>query len=524
MTLLDRRTFLARGAVGMLSAAAVERLVARSSLAALAADSAYGYGPIQPTPDQHGRLILALPAGFSYVTFGEIGSTMSDGNPTPLALDGMAAFPGPGGTVRLIRNHEDRNPPGAGSVGGSPAAKYDTSVGGGTTTLDFDQGSRELVQDFISLNGTTVNCAGGFGLGRRSWLTGEETVGGPGNLDPAKQFARRHGYLFEVPLDRGPNELEQGVPLRAAGRFSHEAASTDQRTGIVYETEDPGSGRGAGFYRFIPEDPQDLTAGGRLQILGIQGKPRYDAREGQTVGRKLPVRWIDIPEPDPEYVDDDDPRGTFRQGRRLGATLFNRLEGCWYDGDDGSTYFVSTSGGDEKNGDLNDDGYREGFGQVWEYRPRSRSGGLLILHYESPGHEAMDSPDNMTVTPGGGLLLAEDDASDSDGEHVNRLVGITPAGESFVFARNERDTELAGVCFSPDGATAFVNLYGDSTGTPADHAGKGMTCAITGPWGTARSRTAAAASPRPFTTSSRAVHRAVTGNRRSAASLSWRWS
>jgi secreted PhoX family phosphatase len=107
----------------------------------------------------------------------------------------------------------------------------------------------------------------------------------------------------------------------------------------------------------------------------------------------------------------------------------------------------------------------------------------LILHYESPGGEALDSPDNMTVTPGGGLLLAEDDASDSDGEHVNRLVGITPSGESFVFARNERDTELAGICFSPDGATAFVNLYGDSTGTPAAHAGKGMTCAITGPWG-----------------------------------------
>ena len=65
------------------------------------------------------------------------------------------------------------------------------------------------------------------------------------------------------------------------------------------------------------------------------------------------MRWIDIPEPDPEYVNDDDPRGTFNQGRRLGATLFNRLEGCWYDEDDGSTYFVSTSGGDVKNGDVN---------------------------------------------------------------------------------------------------------------------------------------------------------------------------
>ena len=478
MTLLDRRTFLARGAAGMLTAVAVDRLAARSALAATAA-TAYGYGPIQPMPDQNGVDVLALPAGFSYVTFGAIGSPMSDGNVTPLALDGMAAFPGPGGTVRLIRNHEDRNVAGLGSVGGDPAAKYDARAGGGTSTLDYDPGARALVRDFISLNGTTINCAGGFGLGQRSWLSGEETIAGQ-----SRGFEQRHGYLFEVPLDRGPDELEKGVPLRAAGRFSHEAASTDQRTGIVYETEDPGSGRGAGFYRYLPDDPRNLAAGGRLQILGIQDMPGFDAREGQTVGRKLSVRWIDIPQPDPEYVNEDDPNGTFRQGCARGAALFNRLEGCWYDAATGSTYFVSTSGGDAKNDDVNSDGYREGYGQVWEYRPRGRSGGLLILHYESPGGEALDSPDNMTVTPAGGLLLAEDDASDSDGEHINRLVGITATGESFIFARNAlSESELAGVCFSPDGETLFVNLYGDSTGTPADHAGEGMTCAITGPWG-----------------------------------------
>jgi uncharacterized protein len=495
MVLLDRRTFLARGAAGMLSVAAVERLAARSALGARRSDTAFGYGPPQPMPDQRGIGVLALPAGFSYVTFGYIGSTMSDGNVTPLALDGMAAFPGPGGTVRLIRNHEDRNPPDAGSVGGDPAAKYDPSGGGGTSTLDYNPVTRALVRDFISLNGTIVNCAGGFGLDHRSWLTGEESIAGPANASASRQFDERHGYLFEVPLDRGPDELEPGVPLRAAGRFSHEAAATDQRTGIVYQTEDPGSGRGAGFYRYIPQDPGDLAAGGRLQILGIQDMPQYDAREGQRVGRKLPVRWIDIPEPDPEYVNDDDPRGTFRQGRRFGATLFNRLEGCWYDEGDGSTYFVSTSGGDEKSGDVNSDGFREGFGQVWEFRPRGRSGGLLILHYESLGGEALDSPDNMTVTPVGGLLLAEDDASSgysAEDTHptapgitdVNRLVGITRAGESFEFAVNTfSDSEMAGVCFSPDGKTLFVNIFGASEGTPAEHMGKGMTCAITGPWG-----------------------------------------
>ena len=36
-----------------------------------------------------------------------------------------------------------------------------------------------------------------------------------------------------------------------------------------------------------------------------------------------------------------------------------------------ASFFVSTSGGDRKNGDVNPDGYREGYGQVWEYRPRA---------------------------------------------------------------------------------------------------------------------------------------------------------
>ena len=120
-----------------------------------------------------------------------------------------------------------------------------------------------------------------------------------------------------------------------------------------------------------------------------------------------------------------------------------------------------------------------------------RSGGVLILQYESPGAQALDSPDNLTVTPRGGLVLCEDDASgDSDTDplapgitEVNRLIGLTPEGGAFVFAVNTwSDTELAGACFSPDGSTLFVNLYGASEGTPAEHADAGMTCAITGPW------------------------------------------
>jgi secreted PhoX family phosphatase len=471
---MDRRAFLARTAAvaggAVAGTEALARLANRAALADLRAGGG-GYGPLTPMPDQNGRVVLALPDGFSYVTFGDIGSPLSDGTPTPLALDGMAAFKGPRGTVRLIRNHEDRNVPPAGSLPAGPGA-YDPRAGGGTTTLDYDPRRRRLVRSFISLDGTTVNCAGGFGLHGRSWLTGEETVAGPAN-----GFAEPHGYLFEVPLDRDAGDSPHSRPLREMGRFAHEAAATD-RSGVVYETEDPGSGRGAGFYRFLPRDKHRLSRGGELQILGIRGRPEYDAREGQEPGRALPVRWIEIPDPDPEYVDINDPRGTFDQGWARGAAKFNRLEGCWYSDD--SVFFVSTSGGDAKSGDLNPDGFSEGYGQVWEYRIRRRE---LILHYESPGGEVMDSPDNLTVTPRGGLMVCEDDASSADGESSNRVIGISPGGSAFAFAENVlSESELAGVCFSPDGDTMFVNLYGDSTGTPADHAGEGTTCAITGPW------------------------------------------
>ena len=81
-------------------------------------------------------------------------------------------------------------------------------------------------------------------------------MAGPDAASASARFAKHHGYLFQTPVDRGPNALEPGVPIRAAGRFCHEAAAVDQRTGIVYETEDPGSGFGAGFYRYTPQEPE----------------------------------------------------------------------------------------------------------------------------------------------------------------------------------------------------------------------------------------------------------------------------
>ena len=67
-----------------------------------------------------------------------------------------------------------------------------------------------------------------------------------------------------------------------------------------------------------------------------------------------------------------------------------------------TTFFVSTSGAGNA-----------GYGQVWEYVPGMTpdQGGELYLRFESPGQDVLDSPDNLNVTPRGGILLCEDDAS-----------------------------------------------------------------------------------------------------------------
>ena len=136
-------------------------------------------------------------------------------------------------------------------------------------------------------------------------------------------------------------------------------------------------------------------------------------------------------------------------------------------------YFVSASGGNAARG------------QLWQFIPRITGGGTLVLVFESPNSSVLDSPDNLCVTPAGGILFCEDDASGDSDTHplapgitdINRLVGMGRSGEPFEFAVNIfNDSEFAGACYSPDGEILFVNIQGGNS------IGSGMTCAITGPW------------------------------------------
>jgi secreted PhoX family phosphatase len=477
MSSIDRRSFLSRGAAAAGTAALSTTLFQTFDKAASAAPPAPthpgrkgrkgrkgdgGYGALSRVADQNGDEVLALPDGFEYVTFSKFGDTMSDGTPVPRAHDGMGAFNGRGHTTLLIRNHEVRTAPGTvpGSAQAPPEVKYDELGVGGNTTLIFDTRRGELVRDFVSFAGSIVNCAGGIAYRDAGWITSEETVAGPN-----QGWTKTHGYNFLVRTTaRGP---EPSPALTAMGRFAHEAVATDPRTGIVYQTEDDGND--SGFYRFRPRDRRDLTEGGRLEQLAIRGQPAVSLITGQDVGRKLRVEWVSIDDADPDLEGGATPVAL--QGIAKGAALFNRLEGIWYDRHSGGFFFNSTSGGDAA------------LGQVWHYSPRREE---LTLFFESPGGSVLDSPDNLLVTPRGGVLLCEDDASGADNdthplapgvENVNRLIAINREGEAFEFAVNcLNDSEFAGATFSPQGDVLFVNVFGD--GNP----GSAMTCAITGPW------------------------------------------
>jgi secreted PhoX family phosphatase len=124
---------------------------------------------------------------------------------------------------------------------------------------------------------------------------------------------------------------------------------------------------------------------------------------------------------------------------------------------------ASTSGGPQR-------------GQVFAYSPRQNT---LTLIFHSPGPEVLDSPDNICVSPRGGIILCE------DGSGREYLHGLTADGRIFPFAENDvvlngerglfgdfSGSEWCGATFEPkNGNWLFVNIQSP-----------GITFAITGPF------------------------------------------
>ncbi|MGK6308974.1 PhoX family protein [Variovorax sp. DT-64] len=499
MSFPSRRGFL-RGSTSVAALSFIgtlQALQARNVDAAIAGDGASGstglvaspYGPVAPVLDEAtGLPLLQLPEGFAYRSYGWTGDLMRNGQPCPGNHDGMAVIAsyGRGSSVDvvLVRNHErgqSTTPIHAPAMYDAVASSVDGRfAGGGTTNLRFK--GRQWIGMEPSLGGTLTNCAGGptpWG----TWLSCEETGS---NLEP--QGGKKHGYVFEV---RANAAETTGKPIVAMGRFSHEAVAVDPKTRFAYLTED--SRNKSGFYRFVPADasgrPGSYEAGGRLQMAKVVGRPNADLNVAST-GDTHRLEWVDIADPDanpvaialPGFAGTTAVAGPFAQGWAQGGLRMARGEGIWYH--EGKLFIVDTATGVNAAGAGGN-----GEGAVWEY---DLATGLLKAVFVSLDAVAANNPDNITISPRGGVLLCEDGGGVDEGHgRVERLVGLTRDGASFVFARHNvvlgadqiasagktvapgdyRGSEFCGACFDPAGKVLFVNVQSP-----------GITFAIWGPW------------------------------------------
>ena len=400
--------------------------------------------------------VLKLIEGFNYKVISKHNQIMSDGLPVPNHADGMISFKGTNEKIILIRNHE---------IGNyykiekllklNPIYNYPDFINknkdkfydlgnndenpccGGTTTIVYNPKTQKVEKEYTSLAGTLVNCSGGP-TPWNTWISCEEIVSGKGDGG----LQKNHGYNFEV-IPSEEIELNTAIPLKAMGRFRHEAIAIDPSTNIAYQTEDRDDGL---IYRFIPKKSAKYGLKGTLQALKISEK---DTRNWNTSiikkRQKYNVTWIDLKNPDRSK---DDLR---YDGANKGASIFARPEGMWFDND--HIYFTCTSGGYNK------------LGQIWKYHVKDNQ---LELFFESNNTDLMKACDNIIVAPWGDIIVCE------DGRGIDRLIGIKSDGSTYVIAENILNSaEFAGATFSSDGKILFVNIYSPT-----------ITIAITGPWDT----------------------------------------
>lgn len=472
---LSRRSLLGSGAASLGAIAGAGAAPGLLSGATAASRRTFrdgaGRAPGPLIDDPAGR--LALPAGFSYQLVAVSGETeLRSGKKTPDRPDGTGAF-AHGNTIRLVQNHEIG--PAYGATNPVPKVRgttYDDGllIAGGCTVISVSQYGRRQ-GEWVGLSGTISNCAGGV-TPWGTWLTCEEDESRTGTaFGPNGTAARDHGYVFEV----APAAADQQhpLPITAWGRYPHEAVVIAPSRKTVYLTEDASEPNGL-FYRWTAPGGKALQAGslqhlgrnaGRLEAMRVRVPrgPWIDDLSRFTsadIGRELEVRWVDVPD---RQATTTSTRMQFGDGE---VTRSKKLEGAW--GDERGVYFASSyaheddvpSGGAPHDGQI---WYLDHTRQVlvlmayFPYLAFLHDGSLTLEQQKQLPTDYFDGPDNVHVTPFGGLVLAE------DGDGVNGLIGWTRQNGAFRLARNDIDfeggnSEMAGPTFSPDGRLLFASV------------------------------------------------------------------
>jgi len=451
-----------------------------------------GGRPFPPLEDDPNG-ILALPAGFSYKIVTREGSTdMSFGQgKTPAYHDGTGVVGAGHNKLTIIQNHELTPHLSAFGVPHIDGTVYDPGAvaAGGCTVIKTD-GNGKATAEWVGISGTVRNCAGGV-TPWGTWLTCEETFINAGATWTAGTqtgtYQKNHGYVFEVFPSESKRQLPR--PIKAFGRYEHEALAVEPNLRRVYLSEDA-SGPNGLFYRWSAKGGQRLGPGlanslsdtaGTLEAMQIRlddGSilPDVAYLTSAQLGRPFKVTWIEVPDRDAVTKPT---RNQFADGT---VTRGKKFEGVW--STEKGAYIVNSFAFGAS--DLPADATKHD-GMVWYYDYSDQTITLVTYFPHNPAAAesegafpryadlTFDGPDNVTVTPWGTLVLAE------DGVRASHVLSSVPGGPTYAIARNMLSngtsngaptySEFTGPTFSPDGRVLFVNIQ-----VP------GITLAITGPW------------------------------------------
>jgi secreted PhoX family phosphatase len=222
------------------------------------------------------------------------------------------------------------------------------------------------------------------------------------------------------------------------GIFSHEAATYDPTENTFYLTEDQADGL---LYRFRsagvgPDGVADMEKGTLEYAKLFFGKDE----------KSFQVRWNRVPDPAANGK-------PIRHQLKDKATSFAGGEGIWYF--DGVVYFVTKHDN-----------------RVWAYVPATQA--LEIIYndddFENP---ILTGVDNVTVSPGGDVIVAEDGGD-------MQLVAITPARKLLPIMQvmGHDGSEITGPAFDPSHCRLY---FSSQRGISKTNRG-GMTFEISGPF------------------------------------------
>lgn len=454
---LTRRTFVqlsAWNALGLLAC----RKVATTPVSpqTLVEPRRMDFGPLVDNP----KAIMELPSGFHCAVISQFHEPMTCGHRMPAQPDGMTCHINDDGHYVLLRNHEMGDaawmarpgrafPTNYFKDGRHPPEAYDKKMYGGVSRVVLDperlmaslpsaDARSAVVSSNLVLSGTQFNCSGG--RVEDGWISCEETDNDG------------HGYAFLTHMNDAALVDPHQRRITNWGRLKREGVSLDSSTGIVYMTEDHAEGC---LYRFVPKHPDRPMEMGTLQALVVTGVPNTDPDPPLAASSSWSCTWVDVADPQAEH------EPCRAQAQRLGASRFTRCEGSVLVGR--SLWFIASTAGPV------------GAGQVYRLDLETDQ---LHLEVQVTDRSVLSMPDNLTLTPWGDLLMAEDNYNAAGGATHQYLRCLRPDGTVYDFGRNPHNlpddcgAELTGPCFSPDGKVLFLNLQ-----DPV-----GATVAIHGPW------------------------------------------